>query len=193
MSTLENTLENEVSLRTGRAVKQQREACGLSLRALAEKSGISPSMISDIERGAKSPTVVTLVQLAQAMGISAAALVEGGEGPAPRIRVQRRGKEPGGETPARWKTVMPGIPGSHIDVTHWQLVPSAILGPTAGHAPGTVEHMYVTAGTVRMIVGDEMVEMAAGDSCSCRTDVTHVIENPNSSAEAQFYLILEKR
>ncbi len=193
MSTLEDTLEDEASLRTGRAVKQQREACGFSLRKLAEKSGISSSMISDIERGTKSPTVITLVRLAQAMGITAAALVDGGEGPAPRIRVQRRGEGTGGDTPARWKTVVPGIPGSHIDFVHYQVPPSTILGPTAGHAPGTVEHMYVTAGTVRMTVGDEMVEIAAGDSCSCRTDVTHVIENPDPTAWAQFYLILERR
>jgi transcriptional regulator with XRE-family HTH domain len=188
-----STLEDDISLRTGRAVKQQREACGFSMRALAEKSGISSSMISDIERGTKSPTVITLVRIAQAMGITAAALVDGGEGPAPRIRVLRSGEGASGEKPVPWKTVVPGIPGSRIDFVHYQVPPSTVLGPTAGHAPGTVEHMHVITGTVRMTVGDEMVEMAAGDSCSCRTDVTHVIENPDPAAEAQFYLILERR
>ena len=87
-----STIENDISVRTGRAVKQQRDAAGFSLRMLAARSGISPSMISDIERGAKSPTVTTVVRLAQALGVSAAALIDGGTGPAPRIRVLRRGR-----------------------------------------------------------------------------------------------------
>jgi transcriptional regulator with XRE-family HTH domain len=98
-----STLEYEISLRTGRAVKQQREAAGFSLRVLAAHSGISSSMISDIERGAKSPTVTTVVRLAQALGVSAAALIDGGTDPAPRIRVLRRGEGAGGEHPAPWE------------------------------------------------------------------------------------------
>src|SRR5262245_63745403 len=106
-----STLEDEVSLRTGRAVKRHREAAGFSLRMLAARSGISSSMISDIERGAKSPTVITLVRLAQALGVSAAALVDGGAGPVPRIRVLRRGEGPGGEHPARWESLVPAAAG----------------------------------------------------------------------------------
>ncbi len=188
-----STLEDEIGLRTGRAVKQQREALGFSLRTLATHSGISSSMISDIERGTKSPTVITLVRLAQALGVTAAALVDEGAGPAPRIRVLRSGEGAGGEHPARWKTLAPGTPGSRIDFVHYQIPPSTVLGPTAAHAPGTVEHMHVAAGTVRVTVGDETAELAAGDSCSCRTDVTHIIENPDPAAEALIYLIVERR
>src|ERR1700739_3553664 len=97
-----STIENDISVRTGRAVKQQREALGFSLRTLAARSGISSSMISDIERGAKSPTVTTMVRLAEALGVSAASLVDGGPGPAPRISLLRRGEGAGGEHPARW-------------------------------------------------------------------------------------------
>ena len=96
MADMLSTLEDEISLRTGRAVKQQREAAGFSLRELAARSGISSSMISDIERGTKSPTVVTVVRLAQALGVSAAGLVDGGTGPAPRINVLRRDEGAGG-------------------------------------------------------------------------------------------------
>ena len=60
------------------------------------------------------------------------------------------------------------------------------------HAQGTVEHMHVATGTVRVTVGDETAELSAGDSCSCRTDVPHGIENPDPSAEALIYLIVER-
>jgi transcriptional regulator with XRE-family HTH domain len=187
-----STIVNDISVRTGRAVKQQREAAGFSLRMLATRSGISPSMISDIERGTKSPTVTTVVRLAEALGVSAAALVDGGAGPAPRIRVLRRGEGAGGETPARWDNLGPASPGSRIDFVRYQIPPSAVLGPSAAHAPGTVEHMHVATGTVRVTVGDEAAELSAGDSCSCRTDAPHGVENPDPSVEALVYLIVER-
>jgi len=192
MEDMPSTLEDRVSLRTGRAVKQQREALGWSLRELAARSGISSSMISDIERGAKSPTVITVVRLAQALGISAAVLVDGGTAAPPRIRVLRRGEGAGGEYPARWESLGPTVPGSRIDFVRYQIPPSTVLGPTEAHAPGTLEHMHVAAGTVRVSVGDETAELVAGDSCSCRTDARHAIENPDPSAEALIYLIVER-
>ena len=187
-----STLEDDVSLRLSRAVKQRREAAGFSLRMLAARSGISPSMISDIERATKSPTVTTVVRLARALGVTAAALVDGGAGPAPRIRVLRRGDGAGGEHPARWKSLGPAALGSRIDFVRYQIPPSTVLGPAAAHAPGTVEHMHVATGTVRVTVGDETAELAAGDGCSCRTDAPHAIENPDPSAEALIYLIVER-
>lgn len=188
-----STLEDRVSRRTGRALKQEREALGYSLRMLAARSGISSSMISDIERGRKSPTVITLVRLAQALGISAAALVDGVAGPVPRIRVLRCGQGAGGERPARWESLTPAAPGSRIDFVRFQIPPSTVLGPTNAHAPGTVEHMHVAAGSVRVTVGDETAELAAGDSCSCRSDATHSVENPDPAAEALVYVIVERR
>ena len=149
-------------------------------------------MISDIERGTKSPTVTTVVRLARSLGVSAAALVDGGTGPVPRIRVLRHGDGPGGEHPARWESLGPAAPGSRIDFVRYRIPPSTVLGPAAAHAPGTVEHMHVATGTVRVTVGDETAELAAGDNCSCRTDAPHAVENPDPSAEALIYLIVER-
>jgi transcriptional regulator with XRE-family HTH domain len=184
MEDILSTLEDEVSLRVGRAVKQQREAAGFSLRMLAARSGISASMISDIERGTKSPTITTVVRLAQALGVSAAALIDGGTGLSPRIRILRRGEGGGGEHPARWDRLGPAAPGSRIDFVRYQIPPSTTLGPAAAHAHSTIEHMHVATGTVRVTVGDETAELSAGDSCSCRTDVPHEVENPHPLAEA---------
>ena len=187
-----STLEDEVSRRTGRAVKQQREAAGLSLRTLATRSGVSPSMISEVERGTKSPTVTTIVRLAQALGVTAASLIDGDTGVEMRIRVQRHGEGAGGEHPAQWASLKPASPGSRIDFVRYQIPPSTSLGQASAHAPGTVEHMHVAAGTVRITVADETAELSTGDSCSCRTDAPHAVENPDTSVEALIYLIVER-
>lgn len=187
-----STLEDEISFRTGQAVKRQREAAGLSLRLLAERSGVSSSMISDIERGTKSPTITTLVRLAQALGISAATLVDGGITPESRIRVLRHGQGAAGEFPAPWDSLVPSIPGSRIDFVRYRIPPATILGPSAAHPLGTVEHVHVATGTIRVTVGEDTADLSAGDSCSCRTDVPHGVENPDPSVEALIYLIVER-
>ena len=128
-----STIENDICVRTGRAVKHQRDAAGFSL--LATRSGISPSMISDIERGAKSPTVTTVVRLAQALGVSASALIDGGTGPTPHIRVLRRGQGAGGEHPAPWESLGPAAHGSRIDFVRYQIPPSTVLGPSPPMLP----------------------------------------------------------
>ena len=187
-----STIEDEITVRTGRAVKQQRDVAALSLRDLAARSGISASMISDVERGTKSPTVTTVVRLARALGVSAATLIDGGSEPASRIRVLRRGEGAAGEHPAPWESLAPAGTTSRIDFVRYQIPPSTTLGPSKAHAVGTMEHMHVASGTVRVTVGEETAELFAGDSCSCRTDVPHGVENPDPSTEALIYLILER-
>lgn len=187
-----STLEDEISRRTGLAVKQRREAAGLSLRMLASRSGVSASMISDIERGAKSPTVTTIVHLAQALGVSAAALIDGGGQGESRIHIIRRGEGAVGDTPARWESLGPSSPGSRIDFVRYTIPPATVLGPSPPHATGTVEHVHVATGTIRVTVGEECAELAAGDSCSCRTDVAHGVANPDPALPAEIYLIVER-
>lgn len=185
-----STIEDDVSLRTGQAVKRHREAAGLSLRMLAERSLVSASMISEIERGTKSPTVTTVVRLAQALGVRAAALIEAEGGS--RIRILRRGQGAAGHHPARWESLVPNAPGSRIDFIRLRIPPSAALGPSEAHAPGTVEHMHLASGRLRVTVGEETAELAAGDSCSCRTDIAHGAVNLDATAEAEVYLIVER-
>jgi hypothetical protein len=65
------------------------------------------------------------------LGGGAAALIDGGTGPTPRIRVLRRGEGAGGESPARWDSLGPTSPGSRIDFVRYQIPPSTVLGPAA--------------------------------------------------------------
>lgn len=60
----------------GRNAKRLRLAAGLTQEQLAEKSGFSQQYISDLERGRRNPTVVTLYELAQALQSTPVALIE---------------------------------------------------------------------------------------------------------------------
>ncbi len=54
----------------GRNVLLIRQRQGMTQEALAEKSGFSQQYLSGLERGQRNPTVVTLYELAQALGVS---------------------------------------------------------------------------------------------------------------------------
>jgi len=59
----------------GRNAARLRDAAGLTQEALAERAGMSQQYISDLERGKRNPTVVTLYELAQALGVGPVELV----------------------------------------------------------------------------------------------------------------------
>src|SRR5215470_17697033 len=60
----------------GRRIKLMRVSCGLTLKDLEERGGISATHVSEIERGKASPTVGALARIARALGLRPAALVE---------------------------------------------------------------------------------------------------------------------
>ncbi len=60
----------------GRNAARLRGAAGLTQERLAEKSGLSQQYISDLERGLCNPTIVTLYELATALGVSHVELVK---------------------------------------------------------------------------------------------------------------------
>lgn len=59
-----------INKKLGKRVRKVREELGLSQEELGFKSGLHRTYISDIERGTKNPTVVTIDTLAKALGVS---------------------------------------------------------------------------------------------------------------------------
>jgi transcriptional regulator with XRE-family HTH domain len=191
-----STITNKISKRVGRAVKERREELKLTLRALALRSGISSSMISDIERGEKSPTISTLSELATALGTSISALVDRPTPTTRRIQVVRGAKRHSHTdraTGARQQSFGPAIGGSKVEFLRYVVPPHTIAGPFPPHASGTIEHVHVASGAIRVAIGDEAVSLKAGDSCSCFADAMHLFDNAGGDVEALIYLVVEQR
>jgi transcriptional regulator with XRE-family HTH domain len=190
-----STIEDKIIMLVAEAVRGRREQLGLSLRALASKSGVSSSMISDIERGAKSPTVSRLAALAEALGVPISALIDRSAEPAARIHVVRATQNPELIDPvsgARRKSFGPALAGSKVEFLRYAVPPRAIAGPFAGHAAGTIEHMYLAAGRICLRAGGETVMLEEGDSCSCLADAPHSFDNCEGDAEALIYIAAER-
>ncbi len=190
-----STIADKVLAQVASAVKDRREQMGMTLRALASRSGVSSSMISEIERGAKSPTISTLSALAQALGVPISALVEGAAPATERIQVVRASEQSelvDSGSGARRKAYRPPLRGSKVEFIRYVVPAKKIAGPFAGHREGTIEHMHVAAGNIRVVFGTDTVDLKTGDNCSCLADIPHHFDNRQSKRAALIYIVVEQ-
>src|SRR5690348_9207998 len=97
-SIMKDASESDLDQRIAARVHDLRASRGLTLEALAERSGVSRSMISLIERGESSPTAVLLERLATGLNVPLAALFDTPS--ASRAPVARRADQPRWRDPA---------------------------------------------------------------------------------------------
>src|SRR5688500_5975573 len=92
---MSNMSDPSVNQRIAARVRRLRTEQGLSLDALATRTGVSRSMISAVERAESSPTAVVLDKLAVGLGVTLGALFDGQATKAdPRSPVSRRNNQP---------------------------------------------------------------------------------------------------
>lgn len=152
---------DDVAALVGDRVRSARQERGLSLGALAKAAGVGKGSLSEIEHGARNPTLGTLYALAGALGLPLASLLSGQIGA---------------------RIVEPGIEGRLLDVSTnagWTVEVYRItfeLGAerrAGGHGPGVVEHFLVTAGRLRVGRLGEEREIGVGEASEWISDVAH--------------------
>ena len=177
---------SDIHDRLAASLRAARKARGLSLDAAAKLSGVSRSMVSQIERGESSPTVATLWALTQALQLDFAGLLEGR--PAPGIEVIRAGAAPviqrGGVTIRILSA--PETVGTH-EVYELQFTKGAKL-TSDPHSPGCREHLTVLEGRLTVTSGEASDSLAPGDVARYPADRTHEIA---ADAPARAILIVQ--
>jgi transcriptional regulator with XRE-family HTH domain len=173
---------SDIHDRLAASLRAARKARGLSLDAAAKLSGVSRSMVSQIERGESSPTVATLWALTQALQLDFAGLLEGR--PAPGIDVTRATAAPvitrGGVTIRILSA--PETVGAH-EVYELVFASGARLTSDA-HSPGCREHLTVLEGRLSVASGDAREDLAPGDVARYPADLAHEIAAEAGAARA---------
>jgi transcriptional regulator with XRE-family HTH domain len=163
-------------------LRAARKARGLSLDAAARLSGVSRSMVSQIERGESSPTVATLWNLTRALGVDVAGLLAGGAG---AVEVMRAAAAPV-MTPAPGVRITilspPEAVGAH-EVYDLEFAPGAALDSRA-HGPGCREHLTVIAGRLTVAAGGAPAALGPGDTARYAADRPHRIAAEGGAARA---------
>jgi transcriptional regulator with XRE-family HTH domain len=173
----------------GDNLRRLRVRRGLSLEALAQASGVSRSMLGQIELGQSTPTIKTLWRIAGALRLPFAALLS--EGGRSGTRVLRLGdsktltSQDGSFTS---RALFPFDAERKVELYELRLAAGSVERAEA-HAPGTVENLVVAEGALDMTIGEERHHLFPGDAIVFEADVPHVYENPGT-VPTVMYLVM---
>lgn len=165
----------DVSAAVGHAIRRAREAAGLSMRALARRSEMSQPFLSQVEKGATSPSLSSLYRLAHALGVSPSELMPPVSGPR-GVTVLRRGE--GRELPvsdapeaARGRLLSAGA-GHVLEVVEYRVAPGEDLGGWF-ESDGEMT-VYVVDGEIDVTLEHEgSWRLGAGEAISHPADIRH--------------------
>ena len=175
----------------GARIKALREAMDLSLRDLAERSGVSAPMLSQVERGETSPTLAVAARIAAGLELTLSQLLRLDEDR--HVVVVRRGQgRKRRRSGHRVEELTPPLPGQRADVSIHRLDPGAVTGGPGDppiHEPGSRETAVVLDGAPTLVVDGERHELRAGDSVTFDADLAHHFEN-NASHSAELLAVV---
>lgn len=174
-----------ISPRIGFQLKRERQIRRLRLIDLANAAGISPSLISKIERNKLNPSLSTLHKLAKALGTSVSALFAMDE------QLDKVVLRPSERT----------VAGKVQNIVQWEGIEAEIIIPYSGgrllegfvfvmepggHSGGILQHDgeecgYVLEGEIELTVGRKKHHLAPGDSFFFHSDIPHAYRNKGKS------------
>jgi transcriptional regulator with XRE-family HTH domain len=180
---------DELSQHLGRRVKQLRNERGWSLEVLAGSSGVSRSMLSQIEREKANPTLAVAVRISNGFGISLGELLQipSVTPSVSVIRADDRAFHYRSDKLIRIRTLSPLNLEKDVEFYEVSLQPEAALR-SAPHFAGTREFLTVQKGQIRVESADDHETLNVGDSANYRADVPHAIVNVGKG-EAVVFLV----
>ena len=178
-----------LSRHLGARVKQLRTERAWSLEALAAASGVSRSMLSQIERDQANPTLAVTLRIARAFGMSLGDLLEmpGAASAITVIRADDHAFHYRSDKFCRIRTLSPLNLEKDVEFYEVQLQPGGALR-SSPHFEGTREFLTVQKGQVRVESGGDAETLNPGDSVTYRADVPHAIVN-TGRGEALMFLV----
>jgi transcriptional regulator with XRE-family HTH domain len=158
----------------GGRVKELREIRGYSLRALSVRAGLTPSFISQVERGVAQPSVSALFRIAHALDVSVAEMFHVVSTTSRLIRREDRrrmsfkGLDHELATPST---------ASLLQVTLTSLAPGGDSGPELVLDRPGEECILVLSGRAEITIGEERYVLREGDSLTFACATPHGLRN----------------
>ncbi len=168
-----------------RALRRLRRA---TLRTVAERSGLSESFLSQVERGRSSASIESLRRMADALGVSMADLFEPDRLPGPRVL--RRDERPALSFGVLGKKLLlTPRPLHHLEVFAGELEVDGSTGAEP-YAHGDSEELFVVlSGTVQLELGGQLFELEPGDSIDYRSSTPHRVSNTGHDLAEVMWII----
>ena len=174
----------------GKHVKQSRKALGLTLERLSERTGVSKSMLSAIERGTANPTFSIVWSLTQSLGLDLSVLDQQARQEDPIEHLHHYSTPMRRSADGLCELFMLSPRRTVLPVEWYRLImqPGGKLDSDA-HAHGTFEHLTCLCGSLKISVDNKTVDAGTGDTLRYRADRPHCIAN-RSDAESEALLLV---
>jgi transcriptional regulator with XRE-family HTH domain len=171
----------------GEKLRAEREKQGITLREMARRVGVSPSLVSQIERGLVMPSVGTLWSMATGLGLIIDELFRNTEQPLPasglrtdssqrasgpiqRAHNRQRIRLAGG---VEWERLTPQ-PDDDVEFLYVKYDAKAESCPEHSlFRHGGKEYAYILSGRLGVQIGFEYYELGSGDSLSFNSQIPH--------------------
>ena len=187
---------SDINRRIAERIRDLRATGGLSLDALAGRSGVSRSMISVIERGVSSPTAAVLEKLALALGVTLPALFDA---PAkankpPQGPIARRENQPQWQDPdsgyIRRNVSPPGVPQPMLIVEVQFPAGARVAFDNAPRGWRVCQQIWVLKGKMDITVGEDRHQLGEGDCLAMELGRPTMFHNPTQKL-ARYAVVIE--
>lgn len=165
-----------MNLIVARNIKRLREENKLSMDELAKLSGVSKSMLAQIERGEGNPTISTLWKLSNGMKVPFDALTVRPKIPYEIVKTSEIQPllEDGGKV--KNYSIFPDDENRRFAVYYLELEPGSYW-QSEPHLRGTTEFITVFCGTLEIESDDKLFSVTKGESIRFRGDTIHSYRN----------------
>jgi len=173
----------------GEKIRSVRERRSMTLREVAQKAGVSESLVSQIERNRVSPAIDTLLALADALELDFEYLFADLKRERP-IKTVKKDERPSYRT-------KPGVLYEHLaQVDEHGGIEAYIITIEPGAKTGNAEYGHpgwelgiVESGVLELSAGSETFKLKSGDSVSFRADTPHILFNPGKKPLRVFWVM----
>jgi len=172
-------MEGSFLLEVSRRIKKQRIEKRLTLQELADKSGVSKGLISQIENGRSIPSLPVMFSIIQSLAIEVSEFFKDLNLLAPAVFVQRKEQYEHFEKEdakgfSYQRMMIRNLPASTIDFVLLDLAPGAHREEVCTEA---FEYKYILKGKVEYLINGESFELEEGDSLFFDGRLPHVPKN----------------
>ena len=179
----------------GLKIKSLRQDHRLTLQQLAKSSGVSKSMLSQIERGKTNPTLATIWSLTQSLNIDIAQLLESASGTEKnlhkleKIAAHKIPEIQSADGKCTLRILSPVHLVSHVEWYDMTLQKGGILDSET-HGEGTEEHLTVLQGELTVTTSSKTLKLTKGDTARYDTNIPHIIKNTGTSSARAFLVVI---
>lgn len=185
-----SAVEEALPGRLGPRVRGLRRERGMTLEGLAAASGVSRAMISKLERGEKSPTLVVAARVAEGLSVSLSQLT--GVEERREVVVVPRDRRMVMRDPQSGfvrQLLSPSFGGRGVEFVRNEIPEGSTSGEFPPHRRGVEEYVAVEEGRLKAVLGGEEYLLEQGDALYFEADVTHRFDNAGEG-ECAYYLVI---